>query len=309
MRVLVCSDRVGDAGPTAAGAAVARAFVEAGRGRTQAAVVPLAASGPDLIESLDALGAPGTWVSAPDAQALGEGLRASLGERPGRVYADLTAWEGHGPGAAQQLLAGVGAGSRALEGLPSELASMRELVAGVDLVGVLPHGEADAVLLGVQGVSARTLYDTGAHPSDVAARDAEQRRLAEALGVEDAPGLGAAGGAGLAIAGLGGRLADGVTLCRTAAGVDRTLAQADLAVVAVDAVTTGNFGGPVLLALASACAEASTPCLAIARVVDIATRELRRHGVEAAQALGGGTGLTASELTGRARTIAASWTW
>ena len=111
------------------------------------------------------------------------------------------------------------------------------------------------------------------------------------------------------LAALGGRLGSGFDLCRDAAGLAATLALADLVVAGTDTFTTGDFGGPVVLGLAALTSQSAVPCFAVAREVEISTRELRRHGVEAARAFGGGPELSASDISVRMAPIAATWTW
>lgn len=294
-RVLVCSGRIGSADPLAAGRALAAAFADAAGDRVQLAVVPVAGGGPDLEIALDALGAGGSWVHGSDAEALGRELAAPAPGAPGRRYVDLTGL--HDPDPLPALLTGLGSVARG-----------RALLAGTELIGVLAHGHDADLLLGVEGVAARQGFERGTPAASVLARDAELARLADSWGVPDAPGVGAAGGAALAIAALGGRLATGFALCRAAAHLDGTLERADLLVAGTDSFTIGDFGGPVVLGLAPLAGAVGVPVLAVARTADISVRELRRHGVEAVHALGGGPDLDAAGIAARVAAVARSWT-
>lgn len=302
-RVLVVSDRIGDADPPAAGRALGSAFWDAADGRALVAVVPAAPGGADLRLALAALGAGGDWVTHPDPAELGRLLTAALAARPGRLYVDLTA-----------LTADADAPRRVIEGAgltPAAAADLRgrltEPGAGIDLVGVLPAGTASERLLGVEGVAARAGFEEGTPAAAVLRRDAALAALAADLGVPDGPGLGAAGGVALVLAALGGRLAAGFELCAAAAGLAGSVARADLIVAGTDTLTIGDFGGPVVIGLAGLASERGVPVLALAREVAISNRELRRHGVEEAHALGGGAVPSASDIAERARPIARTW--
>lgn len=300
-RVLVCSGRIGDADPLTAGRALAVAFRDAAAGRAQLAVVPAAAGGDDLSASLAALGAPGVRVAHADAGRLGRLLAAALAERPERVHVDLTALVPEDGSAPLRILEGAGL-------TPERAVALRAGGAEVpEIVGVLPGGEDADLLLGVAGLAGRLGFAAGLPAGEVLRLDADLATLASRLRLPDAPGLGAAGGAALAVAALGGRLATGFGLCADAAGLRGTLARADLVVAGTDTLTVGDFGGPVVLGLAALASEFGVPVLVIAREVAISTRELRRHGVEAAHALGDGAGPAASGITERAAAVARTW--
>lgn len=300
-RLLVCSDRIGAADPPAAARAIATAFHEAAGERVQLAVVPLAADGPDLRASLAALGAEGEWVADRDARRLGRLVAAALEGRPERLYADLTALAPQGTRAAFELLAGLG--------VDETLPQAARLPGGAAIVGVLPADQDADRLLGAEGVAARHGFAAGLPADEAARQGSELARLAAALSIADAPGLGGAGGAALAIAAVGGRSATGVRLCAEAADLAATMRRADLVVVGADTVTTGNFGGPVLIAVASLATDLGLPVVAVARSASISTRELRRHGVEAVRVLeGGGAAPAASDITAGCAAIARTWT-
>nr|NLI51367.1 hypothetical protein [Propionibacterium sp.] len=301
-RVLVVSDRIGDADPPAAGRALGSAFLAAGAGRSLVAVVPAAAGGADLRRALEALGAEGEWVGHPDPAELGRLLAAALAERPRRLYVDLTVLKSDA-GAPLRVLEGAGLTPSGVVALRARPADGRE----VDLVGVLPPEAATDPLLGIDGVAARQGFLTLTPAAEVLRHDATLAALAADLGVPDAPGLGAARGAALVVAALGGRLATGFELCAAASGLARSVAVADLVVAGTDTFTVGDFGGPVVIGLAALASEGGAPVLALAREVAISTRELRRHGIEAAHALGGGVAPAASVIAERALPVARSW--
>lgn len=120
------------------------------------AVVAVAAGGPAVAET------PIPYEAS--SLVLGRALAAVLaGPRPGRLLVDLAGLDVHDAGAG--LLAGLGAvgsgadltgGVAALAGLTAvDLASVREVLAGVDLVGVVPSAERADQLLGLRGITSR----------------------------------------------------------------------------------------------------------------------------------------------------------
>lgn len=330
MRVLVCTDRIGALSSAEAGAALARAFVSARPG-TDVAVVPMGAAGDDLASSLAALGEESVVVAAParrgrpaggiDRSAssadLGRRLADALRDRPRRVVLDLTALHSHDGGAG--LLGALGAtadvpldaGVAALESLTSlDVAPARALLGDCELVGVVPGDQLGDLLLGLRGVTARRAHLAGvADPATMLATDAALGRLAGLLGVPDAPGVGAVGGAALAVVALGGWLTAGPALVSQAAGLERTASLADVVVTGCDILDAVTRGGPVVGEVAAVAERSQRPCVVIAREAAVSRRELRSFGIESSHATGGGAGLGASDLTRAAAGIAASWTW
>lgn len=341
MRVVVCTDRIGALASVDAGAAVARAFVAARPG-TQVAVVPLAAGGADLAGALAALGDLAPVVGAPDAVAghgghaghrhpgepeptlpleatsvaLGEALARVLAERPARVVVDLTGLTTHDGGAG--ILHGLGAvadvpldaGAAGLTGLSRlDLQPARDLVGACELVVVVDPAEQGDLLLGLRGLTARRGHAAGTDPALMLATDAALGALAGALGVPDAPGVGAAGGAALALTALGGWTTSGPALCAQTAGLERTAGLADVLVTGADHVDFAHRGGHVVPHVAAIAEQVMRPCIVVARRVDISGRELRTFGVEVAYAVGGPSDLGPDELTRRAEGAATSWTW
>lgn len=296
-RVCVCSDRIGAASPTAAGAALGRAFAQSRPGCDQVAVVPMAAGGADLADALAALGRPCRVVTGDDPAALGREVAAALNEAPARLVVDLVALADASLPALSAFSAGLGV---TLDAQPVALAD-------VDLIVVVAPQEASALAVGVGGLAARRGFERGTAVADVLREDAEVERVLRALGVADEPGLGAAGGIPALLRALGARITTGFEECRAAARLDGTLASADLIVVGVDAVHTGNFGGPIMLGIVGLAAELAVPCAAVARTVEISARELRRHGVESAHALGGTQEAEPAELTTACASVARAW--
>ena len=307
---------------------MARAFVAARPG-VQVAVVPLGASGADLADALAALGDPAVVVGSggvadavaidPHASTLawGRQLADALAARLARVVVDLSGVTAHDGGAG--LLAGLGAvadvdlttGVAGLTGLTRmDLAPARALLGDTELVGVVPADQLGDLLLGLRGLTARRGYASGVvDPAGLLATDAALGRLAGVLGVPDAPGLGAAGGAALAVVALGGWLTSGPALVSQVAGLERTASAADVVVTGCQSLDAVARGGEVVTEVAAVAGRVERPCVVLARDAFVSGRELRTLGIESAHALGGGPQVTASELTERARGAAASWTW
>lgn len=341
MRVVVCTDRIGALASVDAGAALGRAFVAA-RDDTQVAVVPLAAGGADLAPALAALGDPAVVVRDPDADhhghrhhdhvhgdeeptgvdpastslGIGRALATALGSRPAKVVVDLTGLVTHDGGAG--ILHALGAtadvaldaGAGALGDLTTlDLAPALARVADTELVAVVDPGELQDMLLGLRGLTSRRGRAAGTDPALMLATDAALGRLAGALGIPDAPGMGAAGGAVLAVVALGGSVTSGPALCAAAAGLERTASVADVLVTGTDHLDFASRGGHVVREVAAIGERAMRPVVVVAREVDISGRELRGFGVEVAYAVGGGPELGASELTDRVAGVASSWTW
>jgi len=327
VRVLVATDRVGALASAEAGRAIGRAFSDAG---AQVAVVPMGVRGPELAAALASLGdcavvvggdlPPGEPVVGVDPHstsvALGEAVAAALTDGPGHLVVDLTGLRSHDGGAG--LLAALGADADAplsagAAGLASltrvDLGPARRRLGSTRLTAVVSDAEASDLLLGLRGVTARRGHAVVADPALLLEVDDALGRLARAFGVPDAPGAGAAGGAAVAVLALGGTVTTGPALCAATAGLERTLAQADVVVTGADALGFADRGGPVVREVSTRSEEALRPCIAVARAVAVSGRELRTFGVEAAYALGGDADLGAAELTERARTVAASWTW
>ncbi len=328
MRVVIATGRIGALGPAAAGAAVAQAFVAVPGRRAEVAVVPLAAGGEDLGEALSAVGWQGVVVPASETaesegldvhtSTVGTGtvLAAAVASGERRIVVDLTRATAVDAGAG--ILAGLGAAAdvpldQGLSGLTGlsrvDLAAARAAVEGVELVAVVTPREQEQLLLGMRGVASARAFASGLHVP--AARDAAAAiaARASAVGGEDAPGLGAGGGAALAIVALGGRVLSGVDLCAQVAGLPRTLRVADVALTATDSIDFVSRGGDVVAAVSELAAEAMVPCVVVAREVHVSARELRTFGVESAHAVGGDADLASGELTRRCASVAASWTW
>lgn len=338
-RVLVASGPVGRLDPVAASVALARGFAA----RSDVAVIGLAESGPALATVLAGrdgeLERLSTGWLARSVDMLVVGLHQSpspfrppltgssvelgrllayalAGPGAGQVVVDLCVDPGHDSGAG--LLAALGAtGDVALDAGWEPLAGVtrvdlepaRRLLAGRQLVGVVPSGQATDQLLGLRGITARQGRAAAVPTDRMLAADAALERFARLVAPTQAraDGAGGAGGLGFALLALGGTLTTGAALTADAAGLDRTLARADLVLTACDSFDFGSRGGGVVAELARRCTEAEVPLVVVAPVLGMSGREMRVLGVESAHVLEAGPD-PAAALTATAARLAAGWT-
>ena len=195
-----------------------------------------------------------------------------------------------------------------------DLDAVRELLGEVELVGVVPTPEREALLLGLRGITSRRGRAAGEDPAPLLAADSALQRLTElvAPGPATAPGAGACGGLGWAVLALGGRL---VTGPRARAG-RRQPPDPIWWCPAAASSTSRTRGGGVVAAAAEVAAEHLAPCVVIAGEVLIGAREMRTMGIEAAYPIRAssldapaGGDLTAEEVARVAVRVARSWHW
>ena len=348
MRVVICSDALGPMSSARAGEAIAAGWSfaqvvvvsagEAGAGFTAALADDLGAELATSVvddrlltvasgSGVTAVGLPGPGVLpgpipyGSSSAALGEAVRRVVAEHaPRTLYVDLVCGDVHDGGAG--FLAGLGAradgplteGVSALAGVGDiDLSEVRRLLAGVDLVGVVPARDRDSQLLGLRGITSLRGRAAGDDPERLLAVDAALTRwstlvAADQLGV---PGAGACGGVGLAVLALGGRLATGPELA-----LSGLRSPVDLLVSGCTVFDFASRGGGVVAEAARTAARLLCPCLVIAGEVLIGAREMRTMGVEAAypvqestldQARVGDIG--PEELSRLAARVARSWRW
>ncbi|MCA0250980.1 MAG: glycerate kinase [Actinobacteria bacterium] len=338
LRVLVASDAIGQLDSQAAGVALARGWAE----QAQVAVVPLAEGGPALGGALAAVlgGQPvvtgtGWWLRAGDTLAVGpaasdngaewdpEATSLDLGAWlddcldagpvPGRLILDLTAVTALDGGAG--LLAALGATAsgeltNGLAGLGAvgsiALDRVRSRLAGTEVIGVVRGEEIGFSLLGLQGALVRRGYAAGIDPTELLVAEAAAGEWLARLGVPDGPGVGAAGGAAAVVRALGGRVVRGAALGAELAGLERTLALADVVLTGCTSFHIGNYGGPVVRFVADLAVDAQRPCLVFAGESSLSRREMRTFGVEAAYEAG--VDAPPEALTATAARVAWGWT-
>ncbi|WP_375423187.1 glycerate kinase [uncultured Friedmanniella sp.] len=353
MRVLVVSDAVGAMSSLQAGSALAEGWP-----RAQVVVTPVGVAGAGFARATaDSWGAPlqtsvgeGVVVTAAVASGravlrverastplpglpltagsgpLGEALSTLLARGPLRqVHLDLTGLAVHDGGAG--LLAALGAtadvsltdGVRGLSGLQRlDVGPARELLAGVDLVGVVPADELGQPLLGLRGITSRHGRTAGLDAEVLLRTDADLERLARLAAPEQAsaPGAGACGGLGLAVLALGGRLSTGPALGLAAGPLGDGRSAPDLVVTGCGVFDFAARGGGVVTEVAHRAGEALRPCILVAGEVLVGAREMRTIGIEAAYAVREATGdapvdgdFGATELAVTARRVGRSWSW
>ena len=351
MRVLICPDRMGPLSSATAGqilaagwpGATSRTVGEAGRSFVEATAdgwgVALSTSALDgaVVESAvdragDAVvlgvsaGGMATEGSpipyAASSSVLGRAAATLLtAHRPRQLLVDLAGVDTHDAGAG--LLAGFGAiaeggaltgGVQGLGGLTRlDLGPVRDLLDGVQLVGVVPSGARADQLLGLRGITSRRGRAAGEDAAVLLATDAAVQALTELVAPEQAtvPGAGACGGLGWAVLALGGRLATGPEL-----GLADAHAAYDLVVSGCGVFDFATRGGGVVSAAAELAAEALAPCVVIAGEVLIGAREMRTMGIEAAYAVyesrwdrPTGGDLSEADLAAAVTRVSRSWRW
>lgn len=243
------------------------------------------------------------------------------GHRPARLLVDLTGLDVHDAGAG--LLAGLGAradgavldaGVGGLTGLMRlDLDVVRERLAGIELVGVVPAPEREALLLGLRGITSRRGRAAGEDAAPLLAADSALERLTDlvAPGRAAEPGAGACGGLGWVVLALGGRLATGPEL-----GLADVPARPDLVVSGCGVFDFASRGGGVVAAAAQVAADGLAPCVIVAGEVLIGAREMRTMGIEAAYPIRVSSldrptsgDLTADEVAKTAVRVARNWHW
>ncbi|WP_194793110.1 glycerate kinase [Raineyella fluvialis] len=212
-------------------------------------------------------------------------------------------------------------GIAGLAGLSTiDITGVRRALAGVErLVAVVPADQADRVLLGMRGVASLhgvTLREDGLawDPADLLAAEGSLERLAHLLAPEspDAPGFGACGGTGFALAALGATVTTASAWLDEAIGLSATIGEADVVVTGAGAYDFAHRGGETVAAVVAMAGAAMRPVVAVAGFVTISAREMRSHGLDAAYAVRPGVpGETVvverAELEEMGRRVARTW--
>lgn len=310
-RVVVVTDRIGDLGSAEAGAALARGFAS----RAEVAVVPVGAGGWELATAVAGLtdaqldGTAQRWVLSTEEMVL-IGLRQP--ERPAwsprATTADVGTWVSTvlADNAAPMVVLDL-TGVTAHDGGAGLLAVARDSLEGRELVGIVAADELETPATGLTGGLARRAYSAGVDVAEVLVADTDLKAVAETLrpGLAQAPGGGAAGGCGLAVLALGGRLLGGPQFCHRLAGLAATFAAADLVVTGCTELSALDRGGDVVATVAGWAEGAQKPCVAFTTGTELARRELRTFGLEAAHQLPRQP--SEVELVRAASRVASSW--
>ncbi|AQP47497.1 hypothetical protein BW730_08325 [Tessaracoccus aquimaris] len=295
MRVVIASDALAGLEPAASSEVIARAFAERG---VSVAVVPLAATGRALREGI-ATSAPDHVVAAPStSEDLGDLLRGD----PARLVLDLTAIR----------VDDLGRGALVGADPAAELAEIARRWRARELVALVPDDQVGQEFTGLNGFASTQLRSEGADLTAVLAADAEAGRWAALLGIDPAPGAGAARGLGLLVQGAGGTVTDPLSFLVDRFGLAATIAQADLVVTGAESLDFHALGGPVVKRVAAMASEALRPVIAVVGRNFVSARELRLGGFETAYPLvpgGSEENPTPERLAEVAAHVARTWQW
>ncbi|MDO5677296.1 MAG: glycerate kinase [Propionibacteriaceae bacterium] len=301
MRVVVSTDVLAALSPREASETIARAFADRG---AQVAVVPLGVDGERLAAAVSAAAPAAVFSPAHTSEEVGEALAGAALPDGQVMVLDLTAVEVSDLGRAALALFGpnpVGA-----------LAAAQEVWAGRRLVALVPDGEQARPLTGLEGHASTVLRAAGATLQEILTFDAGAEKWAAELGLEPGPGAGAAGGVGLLIQALGGRVVDPLTWLGEQYGILQTMGQADLVVTGAELMDFHERGGPVVKRVVAWAEEALRPVIAVTSHNFISARELRVAGLENSHAMLEGPGDepgTPEQLAAAAGRVADSWIW
>jgi glycerate 2-kinase len=310
LRVAVVTGRIGDLDPVAAGTALARGIAT----YAQVAVAPVAAGGSDLATAVAALtgsekraSGRGWLVRWPGAVLIGFAQAAVPAWAPEASTADVGEWIAASVGDEQRVILDL-TGVTAHDGGAGLLVAAGPALAGRELVGLVAPDELELPATGIGGGLARRAFAARIDVAELLAADAALAARAAVLGpgLATVAGGGAAGGCGLAVLANGGQLHSATQYCYQLAGLEETLARADLVVTGCTELSALDRGGPVVQAVAAWADEAERPCVLFTTGAGLARRELRTLGLEAAHLLPEGPP-TEEGLTSTAARIAAGW--
>lgn len=297
MKVVVASDAIAGLSAREASETIARAFADGG---AAVAVIPLAVSGDELRAAVE-VAADGVGFASPvDAVDAGEALASALGD----LVLDLTATQVAAWGAATLQAFG--------DDPATALAAARERWAGRELVALVADGQQERPLTGMHGYAATEGREAGLPLAQVLEADREGERWLEALGLEQGPGSGAAGGLGLLIQAMGGRVVDPLTYLAERFSLENTITQADVVVTGAERLDFHAVGGPIVKRVVALAEAALRPAVAIVGRNYVSARELRLAGLETAYPLLPGAGeetSTPERLVEVAQQVATTWSW
>lgn len=289
--------------------------------------------------------ASGLHLLAPDERdpaltstwGVGELVRAALTEGVSRIVVGLGGSGTNDAGAG--LLAALGAGpaeslarggralATATDDVLAGLASVREELAGVDLVLAT---DVDNPLLGFKGASAVFGPQKGASAEVAQELEGALGRFTEIVArtmpapldllsgaprrLEREPGAGAAGGLGYALLLLGGRRVSGVELVLDAVGFADVVRGSDLVVTGEGTFDWQSLQGKVAVGVAEAALECGLPSVVIAGQVLVGRRETMGLGISGTYAVAETPAQLDAALldpvgTLRARTARVARTW
>lgn len=162
-----------------------------------------------------------------------------------------------------------------------DVSPARERLAGVELTAAV---DVTNPLLGPNGATAVFGPQKGVRADQIASLDAQLGRLAALVGAAsqvDAPGAGAAGGAGLALtAVLGARTAPGFEAVARAVGLEDRIAGADLVLTGEGGVDAQSLEGKAVGGVVRVARGHGVPVLVLGGVLREGAERLRAPGVE-----------------------------
>ena len=225
-------------------------------------------------------------------RGLGEVLGHALDAEVSRIVVGLGGSATNDAGAG--LLAALGATSEGgpLDEGPARLADLtavsiaaaRARFEGVELVLA---SDVDNPLLGINGATKIYGPQKNLPEERLVTVDGWLQHFAELTDRKLAAqkGAGAAGGLGFALMLLGGTRAPGVEVVSEAVGLSERIAGSDLAVTGEGAFDFSSRSGKVPYGVAQLASQHLVPCIALAGVVQIGSREMRALGVESAYSM------------------------
>lgn len=234
---------------------------------------------------------------AASTYGVGEAIRAALDAGAGRIVVGLGGSATNDGGAG--LLGALGAkanvpldrGPAALAGIVDcDLSAAVGLLDGIELVIAT---DVDLPLLGMFGATKTFGPQKGLDDSEVMRVDGLLDALVVAAcgttpsdrKVADAKGAGAAGGLGFALLLLGAGRVSGIELVAESAELCAQAAAHDLVVTGEGTFDYSSRAGKVAYGVAQAAAAAARPCIVLAGVVSVGSREMRAMGIESAYAM------------------------
>lgn len=292
--MLVISDGIAGLSPREASEVIGTAFAEQG---AQVAVIPVGVGGAQLADALQAQEEPTVPVAPHGLPELRDRLTAG----PGRLVLDLN-----------DLAIPPLAELTATFSGPAVVA-LSEALAGRELVAVVPRGEHDVCLTGLNGRIAALGRERGADLAETITLDGRAEAWAGSIGVDPTiAGTGALGGVGAVVAALGGRCVTGLDLCLEDFRAHEVAIRADVVVTGAPRLDFHDLGGPVVKAMSAVAAECQRPLVAVAGRTYVSARELRLAGIEAAYSVLPGAGdddPSPEQLLATARKVATTWRW
>jgi glycerate 2-kinase len=161
---------------------------------------------------------------------------------------------------------------------------VRDRLAGVEVIAAT---DVDNPLLGLRGATNVFGPQKGIAADRLIDVDGALTRFAHLAGREpaDGKGAGAAGGLGYALMLVGAQRARGFDMIAGVVGLRDAMERAELVLTGEGKLDWQSMAGKVVSGVAGMAGQAMRPCVAIAGVVQVGSRELRANGIESAYSL------------------------